>query len=73
MAYDAFGLETQPEFPMSVTFTDVDADVLAREAAIQRQSRAALISGSAWGEFMRKVLSPAAQQPTLRLLRASQA
>jgi len=62
-----------PEFSVAVTFDDVAADILAREDAIQRQSRAALITGSAWGEFLRKVLSPAAPQPTMRLLRASQA
>ena len=71
MADQVFAVDTDSEFP--VTFQDIDAELLAREDAIQREGRAALINGSAWGEFLRKVLSPAGVQPTMRVLRASQA
>ena len=70
-----FGLETQPAFPAHVPGSFADADMLAdaHEREIQRQSRAALSNSSAWGEYLRKVLSPTDPQPTMRVLRASRA
>jgi hypothetical protein len=52
---------------------DAMADAFILEDKVQRESRAVLISGSAWGEFLRKVLAPDVSQPTMRLLRSHQA
>ena len=71
MPESVFAAQTNPS--QTIMFSDMEADVLAREASIQREARAALIGGSAWGEFLRKVLAPGVAQPTMRVLRTSQA
>jgi len=59
-------------FP-DITFPDMDAETLAREEDLHRVARAGLVPGNAWGEFLRKIMPNPAPQPTMRLLRASQA
>lgn len=56
-----------------IKFPDVDAETLAREEDFSRVARAGLVPGTAWGEFLRKIMPNPAPQPTLRLLRISQA
>ena len=73
MTDPVFGSETQPEIQalQTVEFADAAFDAIAHEAAIEREARAARANGGAWGEYLRKVLSPTGPQSTMRLLHAS--